>query len=236
MSTVLITRPDGQAEALAEQLRAAGHQPVRLPALVIEPLPLAASDRRQLLDLDQYHAVFFVSANAARLALDAMEDLWPQWPVGVHWLAVGEATATVIGAFGLRAETPQRGFNSEAVLALPCLRQVRERRILVCRGDSGRDWLATQLRERGAEVTVMPFYRRLANPAFRWPPGTAVVMITSVEGWRAIAGQVPAGAVVIAAGERVAYSVAAEHGGRLITARSAHDVDMVAALPAATGP
>lgn len=235
MSTVLVTRPDGQARALMARLRAAGHSPLHCPALLIEPLPLSDADRRRLLDLDLYHAVFFVSANAASLALDAMADLWPQWPVGVHWLAVGEATARVIADHGLVPETPERGFNSEAVLALPGLRAVAEKRILVCRGETGRDWLAARLRERGAEVAVMPFYRRRANPDFRWPADADTVMVTSGEGWRAIAPRVPVSATVIAAGTRVAETVAADHRGVVITARSAHDTDMAAALPAGGG-
>ncbi len=161
MSRVLVTRPAGQGEALAARLRVAGHEPVLVPALRIEPLPLSGDHRRRLLDLDLYHAVFFVSANAARHALDAMADLWPQWPVGLHWLAVGESTAAEIRRAGLAPEYPRSGFNSEAVLALPCLADVAGKRILICRGDGGRDWLAARLRERGATVDVIPFYRRL---------------------------------------------------------------------------
>ncbi len=56
-------------------------------------------------------------------------------------------------------------------------------------------------------------------------------MITSVEGWRAMAGQVPGEATVIAAGERVADAVAAQHSGPLVVAGSAHDGDMLAAVP-----
>ncbi len=228
--TVLITRPDGQAATLLNQLRAAGHAALQRPALLIEPLPMSDADRRLLMDLDQFHAVFFVSANAARLALEAMADLWPQWPVGVHWLAVGRATAEVIAAAGLTPETPASGFNSEAMLNLPCLTDVGDRRVLICRGETGRDWLAARLRERGAEVTLMPFYRRLPNRDFQWPPEADVVMITSVEGWRVVARQVPGGATVIAAGARVAGVVAGDHRGKLVTADSAHDADMIAAL------
>lgn len=228
---VLISRPDGQADALIAQLRAAGHRPVWVPALVITPLPLSDADRRRLLDLDLYHAVFFVSANAAQQGLTAMADLWPQWPLGVHWLAVGEATAAVIRAAGLDPVVPTWGFNSEAVLALPCLAEVADKRILICRADTGRDWLAARLRERGAQVDVVPLYRRDANPAFAWPADTASVMVTSVDGWRAMASKVPAQATVIAAGERVAEQVRGDHRGTVITASSAHDADMVAALP-----
>ncbi|GAA5131280.1 uroporphyrinogen-III synthase [Alloalcanivorax gelatiniphagus] len=230
MSRVVITRPAGQGEALAARLREAGHEPLCVPALRIEPLPLADDHRRRLMDLDLYHAVFFVSANAAHQALERIADLWPQWPVGLHWLAVGESTAAVIRAAGLTPEYPTSGFNSEAVLALPCLARVADRRILICRGDGGRDWLAARLRERGAMVDVLPFYRRLPDPHRHWPEGADTVMITSVEGWRALADRVPAGATVIAAGERVAAAVAEDHGGPLRIAASAHDADMLAAL------
>lgn len=232
MSTVLITRPRGQGETLAALLRDAGHVPVHQPALAIEPLPLSAADRRRILDLDLYHAVFFVSANAAELALEAFADVWPQWPVGVHWLTVGEATARVLAAAGMAPEYPGAGFNSEAVLGLPCLADVADRRILICRADSGRDWLAARLRERGAEVDIIPFYRRRPDPSFRWPGEASVVLVTSVEGWRAIAARVPAAARVVSAGERVAQAVREDHPGPVTVATSAHDRDMVAALVA----
>ena len=228
---VVVTRPVGQGEPLAARLVDSGHRAWAVPALAIEPLPLADAHRRLLFDLDLYHAVFFVSANAAHHALNAFADLWPQWPVGVHWLAVGESTAAVIRDAGLTPEYPRSGFNSEAVLALPCLASVAEKRILICRGDSGRDWLAARLREKGAGVDVVPFYRRLPAPGRHWPEGADTVMITSVEGWRAMAALVPAEATVIAAGERVAAAVAEQHPGPLEVAASAHDSDMLAAVP-----
>jgi len=228
---VVVTRPAAQGEPLLARLRAAGHQAWAVPALEIEPLVLDGAHRRLLLDLDLYHAVFFVSANAAHHALEACADLWPQWPVGVHWLAVGESTAMVIRAAGLTPEYPRSGFNSEAVLALPCLSAVADKRILICRGESGRDWLAARLREKGAAVDVVPFYRRHPASGRHWPKGADTVMITSVEGWRALAGQVPGEATVIAAGERVASAVAERHPGPLVVAASAHDGDMLAAVP-----
>lgn len=228
---VVVTRPMGQGEPLLAALRANGHQAWAVPALTIEPLTLSDADQRLLFDLDLYHAVFFVSTNAAYYALDALADLWPQWPVGVHWLAVGEATAKQLRLAGLTPAHPQSGFNSEAVLALPSLSEVAEKRILICRGETGRDWLATRLRERGATVDVVPFYRRRAAPGRYWPEEADTVMITSVEGWHALSKLVPASATVIAPGERVAKVIAERHCGPLVVANSAHDSDMLAALP-----
>ncbi len=44
------------------------------------------------------------------------------------------------------------------------------------------DWLAARLREKGAAVDVLPFYRRLPAPGRHWPAGADTVMSTSVAG------------------------------------------------------
>ncbi len=177
---VLVTRPWGQQQALMDALRQAGYQSLYSPALHIEPLPLSDATRRVLMDLDLFHAVFFASSNAARLALAAMADLWPQWPVGVHWLAVGKATAAEITRWHLQPTVPDGGFNSEAVLSLPCLQQLTEKKVLLCRGESGRELLAQTLSQRGAEVETLPFYRRLPSTEFHCPESCDWVMVTSV--------------------------------------------------------
>ena len=166
---VVVTRPARQGDALAARLVDSGHRAWAVPALAIEPVALDETHRRLLFDLDLYHAVFFVSANAAQHALNAFSDLWPQWPVGGHWLAVGESTAAVIRDAGLTPEYPRSGFNSEAVLALPCLASVAEKRILICRGESGRDWLAARLREKGPAWTWCPFTGAFPPPAATGP-------------------------------------------------------------------
>lgn len=228
---VLVTRPSGQQQPLMDALRQRGYSPAHCPALLIDPLPVSGDTRRVLMELDQFHAVFFASANAARLALSAMADLWPQWPVGVHWLAVGRATAAELAAWHLPAEMPEQGFNSEAVLALPCLQDLSEKKVLICRGNSGRELLADTLTARGAQVSALPFYQRLPNPRFQMPEGSDWVMVTSVESWRAMAQHLPEGCGIVAAGERVAAAIAGNMGHEIRVAASAHDEDMLAALP-----
>ena len=228
---VLVTRPAGQQQPLMDALQQAGYQAVHCPALRIDPLPVTGATRRQLMDLDEFHAVFFASANAARLALNAMADLWPQWPVGVHWLAVGRATAAELSRWHLPAEVPAQGFNSEAVLGLPCLQDLSEKKVLICRGDSGRELLAETLTARGAAVTALPFYQRLPNPLFHADDDCDWVMITSVESWQAVCGRLPQGCGIVVAGERVAAAVEPQVDGEVRIAASAHDEDMLAALP-----
>jgi len=56
---------------------------------------------------------------------------------------------------------PKEGFNSESVLELPECKNVSGSRCLIVRGDSGRELLATTLRERGAKVDYVAVYKKL---------------------------------------------------------------------------
>lgn len=226
---VLVTRPAGQHEALVDALRCAGVRVSHMPALTIEPLTLAPAGLAALRDLDMFSAVIFISVNAARIGLAALRDLWSQWPVGIHWLAVGEATAAVLSEEGLSPEIPPEGYNSEALLALDCLRNPAGQRILILAGEQGRPLLAETLSGRGAEVDVLALYRR-GCATFRWP-GTDVdaVLVTSLEGWQCIAGQVPPDCLVIAGSERIGATIRAS-GRTVVCAASPHDGDMLAAV------
>jgi uroporphyrinogen-III synthase len=57
-----------------------------------------------------------------------------------------------------------RRFDSEALLALPQLVTVNGKKVLILRGDVGRELLADTLRERGAEVDCITCYRRSGPP------------------------------------------------------------------------
>jgi uroporphyrinogen-III synthase len=58
------------------------------------------------------------------------------------------------------ADAPQ--FDSESLWQALSPRHWAGQRVLVVRGASGRDWLADQLRERGAELSFVAAYRRAA--------------------------------------------------------------------------
>ena len=227
---VLVTRPQGQQQALVEALQRLGLQVTHQPALLIEALDPDGATRQRLMNLDQYHAVFVVSRNAARIGVSLLQNYWPQWPAGVQWIAVGHATAEILEQVGLAPLYPETGFNTEAVLALPVLADVREKRVLILRGDSGRELFADSLRARGAGVDALTLYRRRCNDAFCWPEKAVdIVLVTSVESWQCLlkAAVVPASALVIAGAGRIADEVRGSGHRRVLASASPRDEDML---------
>ena len=161
---VLLTRPAEESSALAATLSEAGIFSSSMPLLDIEALPVTAEQHAVFRDLGRYSAVIVVSKPAARLALHLLDQPWPQLP----WFSVGAATAQVLADHGLNVHYPPSGDDSEALLALPALREAIARpgaRVLILRGEGGRELLAERLREQGASVDYLELYRRLL-PAY----------------------------------------------------------------------
>jgi uroporphyrinogen III methyltransferase/synthase len=151
---VLVTRPSGQAQRLAALVEAAGGRPILFPTIEIEPLEPA------LPPLEGFDLAVFVSPTAVQCAAARFEG------AGVRVAAVGSGTRRELEARGFSdVVAPQDGGDSEALLALGELQNVAGKRILVVRGDGGRELLADTLRARGAHVEYYECYRRVAPRA-----------------------------------------------------------------------
>ncbi|MCQ4234295.1 uroporphyrinogen-III synthase [Pseudomonas stutzeri] len=160
---LLLTRPAEECAALAATLAEAGIDSASLPLLAIEPLPETAEQRATILELDRYCAVVVVSKPAARLALELLDRYWPQPPFGQRWFSVGAATGAILADYGLDVSWPQTGDDSEALLALPQLAEalaVPAPKVLIVRGEGGREFFAETLRARGVQVDTLELYRR----------------------------------------------------------------------------
>lgn len=160
---VLVTRPAGQSERLIAGLRELGCDVSHLPMLRLVPCdPLPGSEKQRLLDLDLYSDLLFISSNAAHFGLALIDDYWPQFPVGQRYWAVGESTARVLEARGLDVSWPDHDMTTEGLLALPGLQQAGDRKMLIVKGEGGREALREALEARGARVDTLSCYRREA--------------------------------------------------------------------------
>jgi len=157
---VLICRPEPEASRLARVFEEAGAKVRILPLMAREPLPETPEQRSILQELDNFTHVIAVSPYAARRLLEEADHWWPQLPVGIHWYGVGAGTAAELSRHGLRPRRPAEGWTSEALLSLPSLQNLANEKVLLARGEHGREVIRETLEQRGARVTVLPLYRR----------------------------------------------------------------------------
>ena len=152
--TVAVTRARAQASALAGRLRALGATAVEAPAIRIEPLPAA------LPDLDDVDLLCVTSPNGAARLLELVRDARDL--AGPTIAAIGPGTARALRAGGIEADVvPPRSVAESLVEAL---RDVPVTRALIARAQDARDVLPDALRERGADVELLPLYRTVAEP------------------------------------------------------------------------
>ena len=246
-TAVLVTRPPGQAQELCAAVAAAGFTAHSLPMLQLLPLAEPAPAQRQLVqDLDRFQHIIFVSGNAVRFGMAWLESHWPQLPLGLQWYAVGDATAALLLPFGIEAHTPGADMTSEGLLALPQLQDLTGQRVLLVKGEGGRQALAAKLAERGARVDELACYRRsapslgagvLAQRLREWDIG--LIMISSGEGFANLLALLsPAETTkfsyitLLVPSARVAQMALAAGFGRVITAENASDSAMLRALAA----
>jgi uroporphyrinogen-III synthase len=188
---VVITRPAGEAGRLAALIREAGGEPLLYPAIAI----LDAPDLRALDDLidrlDAFDLAIFVSPSAVE---KAMTRIVPRrtLPAKLRCAAIGPGGVRALQRFGVNEViAPSSRYDSESLLASSYMQDVRGLRVVIFRGDGGRELLGETLTTRGASVEYAVCYRR-AKPTFDAAPlleawarhGVAAVIVTSSEGLR----------------------------------------------------
>ncbi|VXB93931.1 uroporphyrinogen-III synthase [Pseudomonas sp. 8O] len=161
---LLLTRPAEDCAALAQTLAAQGIASHCMPLLAIETLDETPEQRSTFAELQRYCAVIVVSKPAARIGLQRLAQHGAPTP-DLPWFSVGAATAAVLAEQGLCVHFPGSGDDSEALLALPALQQAiiatSTPRVLILRGEGGRELLAERLRGQGVTVDYLPLYRRV---------------------------------------------------------------------------
>ena len=170
MPRVVVTRPAAQALEWVRRLEAAGIAAVALPLIEIAAAPDRAALATAWAGLATRDLVVFASPNAVLHFFAAM-PAGRRWPASVDAAAPGPGTADALrdcgvdGAHVIEPAADSAQFDSESLWRRLEGRDWRAKRVLVVRGDGGREWLAEQLTDAGAAVDAVGSYRRAA-PVF----------------------------------------------------------------------
>lgn len=186
---VVVTRPANQSQHLQRLIEAAGGRAILFPVLeIVGPRDTQAAND-VIEHLDEYDIAIFISANAVSRALNLIRSR-REFPAQIQVAAIGRSSARELQRLGIRPHIfPHTRFNSEALLSMDEMQQVKGKRIIIFRGEGGRELLADTLRQRGAEVEYAEVYRRTRPTTAadsllkKWARGEVdVVTVTSNEG------------------------------------------------------
>ncbi|HUK32870.1 MAG TPA: uroporphyrinogen-III C-methyltransferase [Vicinamibacterales bacterium] len=167
---VLVTRPQGQAAELVDQLEAMGAEVIEAPMLRIEPPDDYAPLDEACRNAGSFGWIVFSSTNAVDAFMDRLlrgaQDVRALG--GVRLCCVGATTAERLAAFGLKADVVPNEYRAEALVhALSQTGALAGARILLPHTDIAREVIATELRKHGATVTEVVAYRTVATDAER---------------------------------------------------------------------
>jgi len=193
MPRLIVTRPLREAQQWARDLADQGLEALALPLITIGPPGEAEVEslRQARLNLADYAAVMFVSANAADYFFISNRPLAPvftaQAAIKTRAWGVGPGTARALLRAGVEPECldvpslASAQFDSEALWQLVGNQITPGQRVLIVRGSdasgaiaseagagsgtgagAGRDWLAERVRQAGGAVDFVVAYQRSA--------------------------------------------------------------------------
>ncbi|MEH6638976.1 MAG: uroporphyrinogen-III synthase [Porticoccaceae bacterium] len=180
---VLVIRSARPDDPLAAALSAAGASVMSYPLLAIEALPAneapcANKTTRANLQVNPlctpsdlalqqqtpgcYDRVIFVSRHAVSYGVEPLRQAGIDFDK-VEVAAVGPTTAATLCELGIAALHPVDEASTESLLAMPEMASVAGQRILIVRGQGGRETLKDTLMARGADVSYCEVYRRVTD-------------------------------------------------------------------------
>ncbi|NHQ87176.1 uroporphyrinogen-III synthase [Iodobacter sp. HSC-16F04] len=153
-----VTRPRQQAADLIALLQAAGAEVLPLPLLEIAPPDDPAPLQAALAQIEQFDLAVFISPSA----LDAIFAHLPApWPKNLPVAVVGPGSERRASALGVQdIICPAVQFDSEGLLQETRMQFLAGKKLVIFRGNGGRELLPKALQERGALLTIITAYQR----------------------------------------------------------------------------
>jgi len=182
---ILVTRPVGLADALCNEIKKHGGKITLFPVLEIAATDNIENLQTAIDTVNSYDIAIFISPTAVKrtalhIKLSAIK------PTVV---AIGEATSSALLEEGVDTAIRPEGQNSESLLEQPSLQPaaINNKRIIIFKGEGGRDLLFDTLTARGASVFNASMYKR-KKPEHYVPLSTSalqnidVILVSSGEG------------------------------------------------------
>ena len=155
---VLVTRPMQRAAGLCQMIEQAGGTALHFAVIEITEPANTQSREYAREHIAEFQLAIFISPTAVEKTFEFLGTL----PADIRISAIGSRTAQALESRGLTIDIMPDGHNSEALLEHPQLHreQVDGMKIVIFRGEGGRELLGDTLQARGAEVFYADMYQR----------------------------------------------------------------------------
>jgi len=158
--TIVVTRPLAQAQNILELLEVRQASVIHFPVISISVSSNIETAKQYFSNLANYQVIIFISTNSVHYAMSAAQELGIRLNNSTL-AAVGPATKAALEQYGYKVTiVPETGFTSEDLLNDPALHNIAQQKILIIRGDGGREHLRQTLVAREAQVDYAEVYQR----------------------------------------------------------------------------
>ena len=201
---IMITRPAHQAGKLANDIKNSGGETFIFPTLEINAVELSSQDKEKILQISQFDIIIFISPNAIEHGMNQIQSI-TSLPDNISLATIGQGSANALKTkFGRLPDIfPEKSFNSEGLLATSAMQNVANKRILIIRGNGGREHLKQTLEQRGAFVDYLNVYQRVKPDVdcseleqYLQKNEIAVIVITSAESLKNLVELTPKKAIL----------------------------------------
>lgn len=162
--TILITRPQGREKHLRLLIEQAGGKVIHYPVFSIQPPPELEIEQLLLLrdKLQSFTMAIFISPTA----VEQSQIYFPVLPEHFSIVSIGSKTTQALLKHQIPVDFEAPEHNTESLLQTTEFQmpQLQGQRILVFRGNGGRDLLGDTLVRRGAQIRYVETYRREIPP------------------------------------------------------------------------
>lgn len=161
---ILVTRPEKHQRSLLDALHQQGWFAIGQPLLTITTNPDIEQLKQYQTELSQFDIIIAISDNAVEYSHAWLQQQQLTWPDDSQYFAIGEKTATRWHQLGAVTALYPSQADSEGLLQLPEFNAVKDRNVLLLKGNAGRDLIASELVQRGAKVVEIGTYQRQPLP------------------------------------------------------------------------
>ena len=158
---LISSRPQGANVQLSDDLKNSEIKLLSFPLTEIHPL-----DNYQIFDgvienIKTYQHIIFISTNAVHFFLERVKKLSLQIPKNLIFSSIGPTTKLLLQKkLSVDVHSPIKTFDSEHLLKEKIYNNVEGQKILIIRGEGGRETLKNALEEKGATVNYGECYVR----------------------------------------------------------------------------